>query len=145
MRPRNIFASSAAHPPHINHRIAFASIILELVQSARYMAVTIVATEVVHSASVGFVCLNDALVVAVQLLTSNIQLNILVTLTEGEIVNRNKVGPSKVMDDAIRSTDPGVPDTGKQPRYHGNRRPSDADWKSFPLRLNSSCCFFSLE
>jgi len=72
-----------------------------MVECARYMTVAVIAAQAVHSAFVNLVCVKDALVVVIYLLLGNVQLNILITLSESEIINRNIVRPGKIMDDTV--------------------------------------------
>ena len=48
MSPGNEFAPGSTHPPHVDHSIVTSSFVVEVVQNAGNVTMTIVAADIVH-------------------------------------------------------------------------------------------------
>ena len=82
------------------------------------MTVAVVTADVVHAFPITAICARDTLVVALDLLRANLELQILQSLTESKIIDRDVVGACKVVDYAVTRADASVANRGNQPRQH---------------------------
>ena len=65
------------------------------------MAMAIITADIVHTLTIGLVCLYQLLVELFNPFPWNVELDIFMSLTKGKIVKTNIIGPSKVMDDSF--------------------------------------------
>ena len=74
--PAHELALGSAHPPHVDHRVVGAPLVLQVVQHPGHVAVAVVAADVVHALAVGSVGALHSLVPAHVLGTQRGQRNV---------------------------------------------------------------------
>ena len=100
------------------------------------MAMAIVTTDIVHALSVGRVASLDVLIELAQLRTVDIQNDILVSLAEREVILRDIVRSSEIIDDPISAADTCMTDHGEEPSDQRQWSPSNAERESGFLRIH---------
>ena len=107
------------------------------------MRVAVVATKSMFPADIDIISLKKSLIVSLNqllVLWINLQPPDLIDLTESEIVHRDTVRATKVVNDAFRATHSGVTYERQEPREHWNRLPNKAKWKSLSLSALLAHC-----
>ena len=133
---RHILALGHDKPPDGNHRPVVFPAELVVVEGARHMAMAIVAADVVHTLPVGSISPHHIFVEFIMATFCDVKDDVLVSLTEREIILADIIRPSKVMDHAISAADTRVSDEGQDPRDEWQGRPGDAQRESGVVRIN---------
>ena len=129
MFPLKPLTLSGAEPPYVDHRVVATTFVVEVVEDASHVTVAVVAADVVHASLVHFVSFDDSIVILLLCNTFQIQVDVLMRLSECQIVDRNVVRASEVMQYASRVTNTRVPDRRQELCNARQRRPNDAQWE----------------
>ena len=101
MFPREEFAPGRAHPPNIDHCVVATSFVIQVIKDTGNMTMAIVAADVVHASLVYSISLFDCIVILLFCIALKLQSNVLVRLTKCQIINRNIVWTSKIVQDTL--------------------------------------------
>ena len=123
----DVLALGDQQPPDRHHRPVLLPHVLVVVQHPCHVTVAVVAADVVHALLVGPVPALDVVVKLAVLAGVDFKDDILVRLSEGEVILRDVVGARKIVDHAVSPADPSVTDARQEPCDQRQRCPRDAE------------------